>query len=161
MKVTRRGIRARVFAWAVATGCLLAMCLNTAVSKESPKAQEDNTWTAPADARATKNPVPVTPEGLKEAGKLFHQVCSSCHGAKGAGDGPLANAQTRKPANFTDARRMRPETDGALFWKMSEGRGDMPSWEQLPEKLRWELVNYLRTLAPKGNSPGMGSSATK
>jgi len=42
---------------------------------------------------------------------------------------------------------MSKETDGSLFWKMSEGRGPMPSWkDQLTETERWQLVIYIRKL---------------
>jgi mono/diheme cytochrome c family protein len=48
---------------------------------------------------------------------------------------------------------MGSETDGALFWKMSEGRGVMPAWKDiLSETERWQLVNYLRKLYKDANS---------
>jgi mono/diheme cytochrome c family protein len=109
-------------------------------------------WVAPASAKVRKNPVRPTPEGLKEAADLFQQVCSSCHGPTGAGDGVLAKALTPKPANFTDGKTISRAADGELFWKITNGRNPMPSWQQLPEKQRWELVNYLRTLTAKGNT---------
>jgi mono/diheme cytochrome c family protein len=110
-------------------------------------AQQNSAWTAPPSAKAVKNPVRATPQGLKEAGQLFQQACSTCHGVSGVGDGVLSKNLDPKPANFTDARKMRRMTDGELFWKMSTGRGAMPSWKQIPDKDRWRLVNYLRTLA--------------
>ena len=53
-----------------------------------------------------------------------------------------------KPADWTSAK-VQSQTDGELFWKMSEGRSAMPPWKSLPEKDRWELVNYIRTLKAK------------
>ena len=42
---------------------------------------------------------------------------------------------------------MAAETDGSLFWKMTNGRGPMPSWKDtLTDKERWELVGYIRKL---------------
>lgn len=111
-------------------------------------------WVAPADARAVKNPVPVTPAGLADAAKIFKENCVICHGEKGVGDGESAKTLNRKPANFTDKAMMSQETDGALFWKMSQGRSPMPSWEDVfSETQRWELVNYLRQLTKNAN-PG-------
>jgi mono/diheme cytochrome c family protein len=110
-------------------------------------AQQSSAWAAPPSAKAVKNPVRATPQGLKEAGQLFQQACSTCHGVSGAGDGVLSKNLDSKPANFTDATKMRRMTDGELFWKMSTGRGAMPSWKQIPDQDRWRLVNYLRTLA--------------
>ena len=63
------------------------------------------------------------------------------------GDGPGGKVIKVKPANFTDAKLMSGETDGSLFWKMSEGRGPMPSWKDtLSDKERWQLVDYIRKL---------------
>ena len=110
-------------------------------------------WVAPADARAVKNPVPVTPAGLADAAKLFKDNCVMCHGEKGMGDGESAKTLNRKPANFTDKAMMSQETDGALFWKMTQGRSPMPSWEDVfSETQRWELVNYLRQLTKNANA---------
>jgi mono/diheme cytochrome c family protein len=104
-------------------------------------------WVAPDDARKVKNPVPATPDNLAAGEALFHDNCELCHGPKGLGDGPGAAAIKVKPANFTDAKLMALETDGSLFWKMSNGRGPMPIWKDtLTETERWQLVNYIRKL---------------
>jgi mono/diheme cytochrome c family protein len=114
-------------------------------------AQENTSpWEAPEDAKKVENPVKVTPSGLKQAAQLYQENCVPCHGKTGAGDGPAASSLTPKPQNFTDAKVMSKTTDGELFWKMSTGRGPMPAWkDQLSETQRWQLVNYLRTLAGK------------
>jgi mono/diheme cytochrome c family protein len=102
-------------------------------------------WVAPPEAKATKNPV----KGVGNAKKTVETNCVSCHGPGGKGDGPAAAAlPPPKPANWT-AEAVQKETDGELFWKISNGRGAMPPWKHLPEKDRWELVNYLRTLKGK------------
>ena len=102
-------------------------------------------WEAPAEAKATKNPV----KGIGNAKKTVETNCVSCHGPGGKGDGPAAAAlPPPKPANWT-SEKVQKESDGELFWKISNGRGAMPPWKHLPEKDRWELVNYLRTLKGK------------
>ena len=107
-------------------------------------------WEVPEDAKKVENPVKVTPNGLKQASQAFQTNCVPCHGKTGAGDGPAASSLTPKPANFTDEKVMSQATDGELFWKMSTGRGPMPSWkDQLSDTQRWQIVNYLRTLAGK------------
>jgi mono/diheme cytochrome c family protein len=104
-------------------------------------------WVAPAEARTVKNPVPPTPENIAAGQSLFTDNCELCHGPKGMGDGPGAAAIKVKPANFTDAKLMAMETDGSLFWKMSNGRGPMPIWkDSLTETERWQLVDYIRKL---------------
>ena len=98
-------------------------------------------WTAPADAKNTKNPEKGTDLGKKSV----ETNCVPCHGPSGKGDGPAAAALTPKPANWT-SDKIKKETDGELFWKISNGRGPMPPWKHLPDKERWQIVNYIRTL---------------
>jgi mono/diheme cytochrome c family protein len=162
MSVSRRRRNAIVLGWAALPIFVIALLLNAAVSRgNTAAAQQSDAWTAPATAKSLKNPVRTTPQGVQEAGELFQQICATCHGARGAGDGVLGKSLTPKPANLTDARRMNRATDGELYWKITNGRGPMPSWQQLPEKQRWELVNYLRTLAPRGSPPAKRDSLTK
>lgn len=120
-------------------------------------------WIAPASASAVKNPVKPSPAGMTEAEHLFQQNCAICHGKTGASNGPAAGSLPQKPANFTDAEMMKKATDGELFWKMTNGRAPMPSWQdRLSETQRWELVNYLRELTRKGQYKYLGiGKATK
>ena len=132
---------------AMAVGMVFAMI----ACAGSLSAQEKKPWVAPDAAKAVKNPVPATPENLTAAAQLFKDNCVLCHGEKGKGDGIAAGTDV-PPANFTDAKLIRPETDGSLFWKMSEGRGPMPPWKDtLLEKERWQLVNYIRKLNKDAN----------
>jgi mono/diheme cytochrome c family protein len=102
-------------------------------------------WKAPADAKAMKNPV----KGVGNAKKNVETNCVTCHGAGGKGDGAAAAAlPPPKPADWTSTK-VASESDGELFWKISNGRGAMPPWKHLPEKDRWEIVNYIRTLHKK------------
>jgi len=126
-------------------GVLLAMGISMSgrvTAGDAPKP-----WVVPASAKRVKNAVPVTKATLAAAGTLYMENCALCHGDAGKGDGPGAQAINVKPANFTDAKMMRAETDGSIFWKMSTGRGPMPAWKDvLTEKERWELVGYIRKL---------------
>jgi mono/diheme cytochrome c family protein len=102
-------------------------------------------WKAPAEAKGTKNPV----KGVGNAKKNIETNCVTCHGPNGKGDGPAAAAlPPPKPADWTSAK-VASETDGEIFWKITNGRGAMPPWKHLPEKDRWEIVNYIRTLQKK------------
>lgn len=108
-------------------------------------------WVAPPDAAAVKNPVPATPQTIEAGKSLYEDNCLSCHGDEGKGDGIAAQGLSVKPANFTDPKLMKSETDGALFWKMSNGKGPMPSWKgSLSETERWQLVDYIRTFLKSG-----------
>jgi len=113
-------------------------------------AAHDKDWPVPAEAAKMKNPVAPTPDNLEAAHAIYLDKCASCHGDKGAGDGPQADMYTPAPASFTDAHMMSEMTDGEIFWKMTEGRKPMPAFKRsLSDEQRWQLVNFLRTLAPK------------
>ncbi len=103
-------------------------------------------WVAPPEAKNLKNPVPKSDKVLADAKKIVEANCVPCHGPKGLGDGPAAAALPVKPANWTSPA-VQSETDGEIFWKISNGRGPMPPWGKvLPEKDRWAVVRYIRTL---------------
>lgn len=106
-------------------------------------------WEAPAAEKAKKNPVPRNKESIDAGKKTAEQFCVVCHGSGGKGDGQGAAALPKKPADWT-SKAVQEESDGSLFWKVSKGNPPMPSWEAaIPEKDRWNLVNYIRSLAAK------------
>jgi mono/diheme cytochrome c family protein len=102
-------------------------------------------WTAPASEKSKKSPMEANAKVVEQGEKIAKVNCVSCHGAKGKGDGAAAVALNPKPADWT-SKRVQDESDGELFWKINTGRGAMPSWKHLPEKDRWALIQYIRTL---------------
>ena len=106
-------------------------------------------WVAPASAKNRANPYGNNAGAIAAGKKLYLTNCLICHGPTGKGDGPGAAALNPKPANYSDPK-VAHETDGELFWKISEGRGLMVSWKAtLSEVQRWQLVNYIRSIAPR------------
>jgi len=107
-------------------------------------------WKAPPTAANRPNPVPSNPNTIALGQKLFAANCQTCHGESGKGDGPGGAALEKKPADLGSCIKSNNETDGSLFWKISEGRSPMVSWKgALSETQRWELVNYIKTFAGK------------
>jgi mono/diheme cytochrome c family protein len=102
-------------------------------------------WRAPASSKATKNPVDKA-TGVKLGEALFRENCVICHGKAGKGDGEAAAAMKPRPRSLVD-KGVQAQTDGELFWKISEGREAMPGWKSISEKERWSLVHYIRALA--------------
>jgi mono/diheme cytochrome c family protein len=112
-------------------------------------AQGTSDWKAPPTAANRPNPVAGNAKATELGQKLYVGNCLSCHGPSGRGDGPGGAALEKKPADLS-ARIKAGETDGSLFWKISEGRSPMISWKaSLSETQRWELVNYIKTFAGK------------
>lgn len=102
-------------------------------------------WKAPASANKITNPLKDDVAAAKNGKKIYAQLCAVCHGLKGKGDGIAAASLNPKPANFNNAE-IQKQTDGAIFWKITNGRTPMASYkESLGETQRWQLVNYIRT----------------
>lgn len=107
---------------------------------------QDDIWKAPAEAKKIKNPIASSSESIAKGKKLFRSRCAVCHGTKGLGDGPGGKALDPKPESLT-TNLVQNQTDGEIFWKVTNGRNDMIKWGPiLSEKQRWDLVNYMRTL---------------
>lgn len=103
-------------------------------------------WIAPESANQMTNPVAKDATSIKSGSKIFQSMCWTCHGNGGKGDGPASAGLVPKPGNLT-SEQVQAQTDGALFWKISEGRGPMSSYKTtLSTTQRWQLINYLRTL---------------
>ena len=105
-------------------------------------------WQAPARAARKKNPVPADDKSIAAGKEVYIHQCLSCHGTSGHGDGPASKDLNPKPHNL-GAPNIAEQTDGALFWKITEGKKPMPSFEKLiSEDERWEAINYVRSFAP-------------
>jgi mono/diheme cytochrome c family protein len=103
-------------------------------------------WVAPKSANSIKNPLKGNTTATTEGKKLFTQMCAICHGKKGKGDGMAGMSLTPRPTNFTKESAQN-QTDGAIYWKITEGRAPMASYKAaLKDNQRWQLVNYIRTL---------------
>jgi mono/diheme cytochrome c family protein len=97
---------------------------------------------------APENPVSADEVSLVRGRELFAINCQMCHGESGQGNGPIAASIVNKPANLTlDVTQSK--SDGSLFLTISNGvLGRMPPMnENLTIRDRWDLVNFIRTLA--------------
>ena len=104
-------------------------------------------WVAPVSADVLKNPFKGNAEATKEGKKLYTTYRNVCHGETGKGDGPAGLALNPRPADHS-TDEVQKQSDGALFWKITEGKSPMASYKQiLTEEQRWKLVNYIREFA--------------
>lgn len=107
-------------------------------------------WIVSAAAANVKNPLLNNPTTSKDGKMLYTSYCAPCHGEKGKGDGIAAAGLNPGPADHT-SKVVQNETDGDLFYKLSEGRSPMPGYKAiLNENQRWELISYIRTLNKGG-----------
>jgi mono/diheme cytochrome c family protein len=106
-------------------------------------------WTASDRVSRWKNPLATNENSIAEGKTLYEQECLICHGPEGKGDGRVARILDVSPADLSDTNIWQ-ETDGALCWKISEGKVPMPAFRMRFSRHEvWLLVNYVRTLAPR------------
>ena len=117
------------------------------VTVQEPKVTvSTSNWVVPAKYQSMKNP--TDPKVDLAIGKsLYGKHCKSCHGSEGYGDGVKAKEMKGDLGDFS-SKKFQSQTDGALFYKTTFGRDDMPAFnKKLPsDEDRWLIVNYMRTL---------------
>src|SRR5690606_17332098 len=89
-------------------------------------------------------PMPLAPAStpdLDRGAHLYRQLCASCHGAAGGGDGPASVGLDPPAIDFTDAGRSRERSVFALYQVIEQGLEgtSMASYAGLPEADRWAL----------------------
>ena len=122
---------------------LAILALLTGVLAQNTAYQPDPDWRAPQDAAVKPNPLARKPAAAAGGRKLFLRNCTECHGPDGSG-------LVKKHAADLQLPVVQDQSDGTLFWKISNGNPDrgMPSFSKLPEPQRWQLVLFIRTLQP-------------
>lgn len=109
--------------------------------------------------KGIENSVPRDERSLNN-GRMQYQInCAVCHGALGAGDGPVTKFQLPVLPIGAGSNAATKLSDGYLFAIIRNGRGLMPSYNRIEEHDRWDLVNYLRAIqaggaAAEGAAPG-------
>jgi len=99
-------------------------------------------WDVPAEAASLENPVPSNKKAIEEGSAIFKTQCSACHGAEGKGDGAIASADLT-------SEEFQAQTDGAIFHKITTGRGIMPAFKALATTDVWNITHYLRSFGNK------------
>jgi len=112
--------------------------------------------TPDASARKLEHAAAAAPRAPQDGvapAVLYTKWCSSCHGARGAGDGPNAANLPVPPAVHASAAQMSLRSDDALFDAIAGGGNVMGKSARMPafgatlsvDEIR-ALVGYIRTL---------------
>jgi mono/diheme cytochrome c family protein len=137
------------FRWLVIVGLIVLFLAGAAALVLSV-----GSWNIPSAAKKLRNPVPATGEAVDDGMFNYMKHCQSCHGADGDGKSGRAEELSVKPSDLTDAHEMAARTDGEIFWQITHGRNPMPSFQgKLTETERWQLVDYIRSLAKTPAAP--------
>jgi mono/diheme cytochrome c family protein len=89
------------------------------------------------------------------AASSYSNLCASCHGPTGSGNGPAAGALNPKPTDFTDCKVMTKISDDTLFTAIKGGGRSvglspmMPPWGSLADQQIHGLVSYIRGFCGK------------
>lgn len=104
-------------------------------------------------AQALPNPIPNSPASQERGKYVFNIYCTPCHGMDGMAridQLPVAQRLAKFGAPPVPLASTKGYTDGFIFTKIRYGKPLMPGYPQIPPQDRWHVVNYLRTLFPKG-----------
>jgi len=93
---------------------------------------------------------------LANGARLFEENCVSCHGPRGAGDGPSADTLNPKPRDFTDPERLNHYAPYQFFQAVSfgvEGTAMASFGEAFTNEEIWDIAFYLMTLRRDFHAP--------
>jgi len=104
----------------------------------------------PLERRNAQNPIPLSPNLIKESLAHFADHCATCHANDGSGQTPIGkNVYPKAPdLRLADTQSM---SDGEIFWVIHHGIRftAMPAWgaDDLDKDLdSWKLVHFIRHL---------------
>jgi mono/diheme cytochrome c family protein len=97
-------------------------------------------------AVAGAQPGPAHSAALARGRGLYAAFCTVCHGADGAGNGPVVQRGYPAPPSLL-AGNATTMTDDQILQVMTAGRNNMPGYAaQIWREDRWKVVLYLRSL---------------
>lgn len=111
-------------------------------------------WQAPAEAASLTSPVKDRADAATQGKTYYLQKCADCHGKEGKGNGWMSamtkrDGKTLLPPTNLASKAVQANSDGELFWKITNGKSPMPAHRiRFDDEQRWLIVAYLRTLKP-------------
>ncbi len=132
---------------------------STPVAK--PAAEAPAPTPAPPPASAPEPAAAAARAGDAAAGEvLYVQYCASCHGARGAGDGPVGASLDPKPVAHSDGAYMNALSQEHLFKVIKLGgpavgkSALMAPWGgSLSDAQIWDVIAFVRSLADPPYQP--------
>jgi hypothetical protein len=110
----------------------------------------------PLEQQHAQNPIPLSPDVMKESLAHFADHCATCHANDGSGQTTIGkNVYPKAPdLRLADTQSM---SDGEIFWIIHNGIRftAMPAWgegDPAKDKNSWKLVHFIRhlpTLTPE------------
>ena len=81
-------------------------------------------------------------------GKVLYEIyCDHCHGAKGEGDGPVADPTKYAGVANLKSDALKNITEGHIFHVITMGKGlMMPHGSQISPTERWKIAKYVKSI---------------
>lgn len=99
-------------------------------------------WIVPDNRKAKLSPFAFSDDSRKTGERLYNANCMSCHGTPGRGN--VINLVPPPPDPATD--KFQKNLDGEIFFKISEGRKQMPSFKNiLTSNEIWNVISFVRS----------------
>jgi mono/diheme cytochrome c family protein len=109
------------------------------------------TTTIPADAKSRTSPFLFTPETIKNGEQIYQINCKSCHGDPGK---ETNNKQMNPVPKDPASSEYQKNSDGEMFYILSNGRGLMPNFSNiLNEEQRWVVISFIRSFNKEYKQP--------
>lgn len=92
---------------------------------------------------------PIQPDARSlENGRISYQInCAVCHGVTGKGfaEAPVGQQYGMFAPPLATGTAVG-HSDGQIFGIIRNGRGNMASYNRIPDEERWDIINYVRGL---------------
>ena len=100
-------------------------------------------WDVPADKKDKTSTFTFNTEAQKKGEEIYNKNCVACHGNPGQGN--FNKTLNPTPPDIA-TENVQKQTDGELFYKITSGKGLMPSFKNIiSDNDRWNIIAYLRT----------------
>jgi cytochrome c5 len=124
----------------------ILLALTVLIFLNIQEGQSATDWQVPDEYNTMVNPVSFTNASVRAGRDLWDKNCKSCHGDPGKYN---ALALVPPPPDAA-AEMMQANTDGAMFYKITYGRGAMPQFETtLSSDDRWKVITFIRKFDPR------------
>lgn len=109
-----------------------------------------NEWIVPENETQKISPFVFDEEMIKSGEVIYENSCIACHGTPTENNPVVFVPSPGDPAS----EKFQNQTDGSMYYKISEGRGGMPGFEAtLAEEEIWGLVAYFRSFNKQYTQP--------
>jgi hypothetical protein len=103
-------------------------------------------WIVPGDRKGKLSPFLFNEVSLKAGARLYTINCLSCHGTPGKGN----YINLVPPPGDPATEKIQRNSDGEIYFKVTNGRGPMPSFKNaLSSNDIWNVISFLRSFNTK------------